>query len=90
MTSLDADVLDEIRRVARAELGHEGAIERTHALREDLRLDSLGMVLVAVALEDRFRVRLREEDAAGVATVDDLVALVRRRVTEQHTGGGSR
>lgn len=90
MTELDVDVLDEIRRVARAELGHTDAIETSHALREDLRLDSLGMVLVAVALEDRFRVRLREEDAEGVNTVGDLVALVRRRVAEQRLDGASR
>jgi acyl carrier protein len=89
MTDLHADVLDEIRRVARSELGFEGAVEDSHALRNDLRLDSLGMVLVAVALEDRFRVRLHEEDAARLDTVGDLVALVCRRVGEQRAPGAS-
>lgn len=82
MGELAVDVLEEIRRVARGELGFDGPIESSHDLREDLQLDSLGMTVVAVAVEDRYRIHLREEDAGALATVGDLVALVCRRVTE--------
>ncbi len=89
MAELAADVLAEVRLVARRELDFEGAIEPAHALAGDLRLDSLGMIVVAVALENRFRVRLQEEDAGQLATVGDLVDLVCRRVAEQHARGAS-
>ena len=83
MRELSAEVLNEIRSVARDELGHVGPIEPAQALRGDLALDSMGMILVAVALENRFRIRLHEEDAETLGTVSDLVALVCRRVAEQ-------
>jgi acyl carrier protein len=35
-----------------------------------------------VGLEDRFRVALREEDAAAVRTIQELAALVLRRREE--------
>ena len=41
-------------------------------------LDSLGLTVLAVGLENRFRVKLSEEDAAGVRTVADLARCVRR------------
>jgi acyl carrier protein len=45
----------------------------------DLQLDSVGLLTLVVGLEDRFRVALAEEDAAGVRTVQDLIALVAKR-----------
>jgi acyl carrier protein len=42
----------------------------------------MGAIVLAVGLEDRFRVRLSDEDAGAVVTVDDLVELVERRVRE--------
>lgn len=83
MAELAAAVLEEIRLVARRELDHRGAVEASHALQRDLQLDSVGMVVVAVALENRFRVRLHEEDAGALRTVGDLVSLVCLRVAEQ-------
>lgn len=77
-------VLEEIRRIARDELGHERPVEASHTLDGDLRLDSLSAVTVVVALEDRFRIRLQEQDAGRLATVEDLVSLVCRRLAEQH------
>lgn len=75
------DVLSEIRRVARDELAMEAPIELDHGLVSDLALDSMSVTVLAVALEDRFRIVLREEDAAAV-TVRDLASLVVRRVEE--------
>jgi acyl carrier protein len=47
---------------------------------KDLQLDSLGLTVLAVGLENRFRVKLSEEDAVGLATVEDLAKLVVTRV----------
>ena len=86
MLDLASTVLDELRSVARTELDFHKPIELSHALQRDLALDSVSMVVVAVALENRFRVRLDEQDAGALATVRDLVNLVCRRVSEQHPG----
>lgn len=80
---MEAVVLEELRRIARRDLELEREIVPTLRLKEDLRLDSMAMIVVAVGLENRFRVKLEEQDAGELATVGDLVALVARRVEEQ-------
>lgn len=74
-----SDVLAEIARVVRDELGVARAVSPGDDLVTDLQLDSVGLLTLAVALEDRFRVALSEEDAASVRTVADLAALVAKR-----------
>jgi acyl carrier protein len=76
------EVLVEIRRVVRDELGVTREVGLEDDLIADLQLDSVGLLTLVVGLEDRFRVALREEDAASVRTVGDLAALVERRVRE--------
>ncbi len=44
----------------------------------DLEIDSLTMVEVVVAAEDRFGVRIPDDDVAGLVTVGDAVAYVSR------------
>jgi acyl carrier protein len=82
MAELEGDVVTEIRRILGEELEWKGAVEPAHDLLKDLQLDSLGITVLAVGLENRFRVKLSEEDAAGVLTVADLAKLVTRRVAE--------
>jgi acyl carrier protein len=79
MLELRALALDEIRRVASDELLLPRAPQPDDDLVLDLHLDSVGLLTLVVALEDRFRVKLAEEDAASVRTVDDLAALVAQR-----------
>ena len=75
-----AEALEEIRRVASEELALPRAPAAGDDLILDLHLDSVGLLTLVVALENRFRVRLEEEDAAKVRTVEDLIALVAERV----------
>ena len=42
----------------------------------------LGLITLAVGLEDRFRVRLSEEDVPGLVTFGDVICLVNRRREE--------
>jgi len=79
MPELRALALDEIRRVASDELLLPRAPQPDDDLVLDLHLDSVGLLTLVVALEDRFRIKLAEEDAAAVRTVDDLAALVAQR-----------
>ncbi len=82
MAELEGKVVAEIRRILGEELEWKGAVEPSHNLLKDLQLDSLGLTVLAVGLENRFRVKLSEEDAAGIVTVADLASLVSRRVAE--------
>ena len=73
------EVLSEIRRVAREELGLARDVREEDDLVADLQLDSVGLLTLVVGLEDRFRIALKEEDAATVRTVRELAALVDQR-----------
>ncbi|HET9035577.1 MAG TPA: phosphopantetheine-binding protein [Myxococcaceae bacterium] len=78
----EAQVLEAIRAIARSELELERPIVPEDDLLRDLLLDSLGLTVLAVGLENRFRVKLSEEDAAGVQTVGDLARHVASRTGE--------
>jgi acyl carrier protein len=79
VTESELEVLAEIRRIAADELEWKGAVEPGHDLIRDMQLDSLGLTVLAVGLENRFRIRLSEEDAQDVRTVADLSKLVAQR-----------
>jgi acyl carrier protein len=83
MPDLRAEILAEIRRVVSVDLEVTEPVEPRHELARDLRVDSMGAIVLAVALEDRFRVKLSDEDAGAVVTVKDLVDLVERRSREE-------
>src|SRR5687768_11276963 len=64
-----------LREIARR-LGHEGPLDDHLRLVEDLRLDSLGLLTLAVEVEDHFRVCLSAEEEAAIRTVGDLERLL--------------
>ncbi len=49
-------------------------------LREDLQLDSLDAVDMVVALEKRFKIRIPEEQARAVKTVQDVYDFLERAI----------
>ena len=74
MTPREAAIADEIRSLAREQLRLEVAGRDDEELAS--RLDSLALLSLVVAVEDRFRVLLTEEDAAGTKSLADLARLV--------------
>jgi len=74
-----ATIHAEIQRVLSDELDSPLAVAPDDRLADCEELDSLGLFTLAVALEDRFRVKLAEEDAPGLKTYADLARLVARR-----------
>jgi acyl carrier protein len=81
VTAREAAVAAEILRIAREELALEGD---PPAPDEPLagRLDSLLLLSLVVAVEDRFRVALTDDDAAGTVTLTDLARLVSARTAD--------
>lgn len=76
----DAEILEGIRAVARAHLRVEGEIGMKTPLIQAMALDSLRMLTLVAELENRFKICLEAGDEAGLLTVGDLVATLRRRL----------
>lgn len=81
MTAREAAVALEIRRIARAEL----QIDVEAGDDEELAgaLDSLALLSLVVAVEDRFRIALTEEDAATARSLAGLARVVAARTREE-------
>ena len=67
-----AGVLEKVAKVDRA------AVARDRRLREDLGIDSLSLIEVAVAAEDAFGVMIPDEDLERFQTVGDVVDHIQR------------
>jgi acyl carrier protein len=78
----EAEILAGLEAIARERLEFAGPLRRDANLIEELRLDSLRLLTLAVEVENRFRVRLTPEEEGAIATVGDLVDLVRRKLAE--------
>ncbi len=76
----ERDILAGVAAVAREHLAWSGPLLPEMRLIEDLNLDSIRLLTLAVEVENRFRVCLDEMDEAAIATVGDLVAAVRRKL----------
>ncbi len=83
MTDREEAVAREILRIARDELKLEG---EPPAPDEPLgaRLDSLALLGLVVAVEDRFRVILSDDDAAQARSLADLARIVAARAAPEH------
>lgn len=69
-----------IAAVAHRHLAYDGPLSPGLRLIEDLRLDSIRLLTLAVEVENHFRIALDPEDDAAIETVADLVAVVGRKL----------
>jgi acyl carrier protein len=74
ISSLVADLVREVGRVAPTVL-----ITAETRFVEDLGIDSLDLVAVFLAVQDRLAVVIEDDDVAELKTLGDLVAYVRDR-----------
>ncbi|MEM9554853.1 MAG: acyl carrier protein [Acidobacteriota bacterium] len=84
----DEPVLDVLRRLAEKELSYDGPLEREQRLVEDLRLDSIRLLTLALAVEDHFRICLDEADEERLVTVGDLVDTIETKRAESADADG--
>jgi len=75
-------ILDGVAIVAARHLGWKGELRPEMHLVEDLELDSLRLLTLAVEVENHFRVCLDEEDEAVIETVGDLVRIIEKKTAE--------
>ncbi len=76
---------DEVTKIVREHLATElevdpAKIEDSTRFKEDLDADSLDLYELVMELEDRYSIRVSEEEAAEIKTVSDAVNLVVERV----------
>ena len=82
MTAAETAVAREIVRIAREQLRLEGDPPAPdEPLAETL--DSLALLGLVVAVEDRFHVILGDDDAAGARTLADLARIVAARAPRE-------
>jgi acyl carrier protein len=88
MTDAEAAVVREILRLAREELRLEG---EPPAPDEPLvaHLDSLALLGLVVAVEDRFHVALTDDDAATTRTLAELARVVVARAPAERLPAGA-
>lgn len=67
-----AEIINEIAGIPADSVKPEASFS------DDLDLDSLTMVEVVVACEEKFNVRIPDDDVPGLKTVGDAVTYVRR------------
>ena len=75
----DLGRLQTLQQLVSLQLG-QAAIDPEDRLYEDLGAESMDLVNLAVAIEDRFQVFIPEEDLADLRTVHDLYNLVLRHL----------
>jgi acyl carrier protein len=76
---------DEVMKLVRDHLSAElevspDRIQADTRFREDLDADSLDLYELVMELEDRYEIRVSEEEAAQIETVGDAVEFVSARV----------
>ena len=67
-----AEIIDDIVGVDKAEVTPEKNFV------DDLDIDSLSMVEIAVQTEDKYGVKIPDEDLAGLRTVGDVVTYIQK------------
>ncbi|MGW4352374.1 meromycolate extension acyl carrier protein AcpM [Nocardia sp. NPDC004582] len=72
-----AEIVEEVTGIDASEV----TIEKSFV--EDLEIDSLSQVEIAVQLEDRYNVKVPDEDLASLKTVGDAVAYVQKMESEK-------
>jgi acyl carrier protein len=87
-SSSSDDVLDFLRATMHAEFGIEpSSVEPSAHLIDDLDLDSIDLVDLAVSLELERGIKLDEDELKSVRTVADAVKAIRAALERSPAGG---
>ena len=81
MTPSELEIAAEIRRIVREDLHARTEFGDDEELAS--RLDSLALLSLVVAVEDRFRIVLTEEDASAARSLSDLARIVAIRAVPE-------
>ena len=81
------EILSGLEEIARQKLERAGELSEETRLVEDLRLDSLGLLTLAIEVENRFRIRLDEQGVVGVETAGELADAIAEALGSDEVAG---
>lgn len=75
------DLFKEIKQVVSQQLGVKPeAITPAASFRHDLGSDSLDAIVLIMALEDKFSIKIPDEDAEAMVTVNDVIKYIENKI----------
>ena len=76
------DVFEEVKKaLCKANPGlEESKVVSAALLKDDLDIDSLDLVEIAMSLEDVFNITLPEDEMENITTVGDVVSIIEARL----------
>ena len=77
------EILETIQELARTHLDHTEPVTLDQDLIEDLRLDSLKLLTLAVQVENHFQICIDSDTEAAIRTIGDLVSVIERQLSEK-------
>ena len=79
MAASEQEILEGLAEIVNEETGlDQGDVQLDKSFVDDLGVDSLSMVEIIYACEDKFEVSIPDEDAKNLKTVGDAVAYIER------------
>lgn len=76
-------LLTEVSKVLRSFCGVEFDVRESSRLAEDLQLDSVGLLSLAVNLENQYRIRIADDPTTPPQTVGDVIDLLQSALSGQ-------
>lgn len=78
MVTIDK-LIDVFTRVFEGEVEVEGLTEQSR-LREDAGINSIGMLYMAMALEEEFGVKFTNDDFSSISTIKDVIDCIESKL----------
>jgi len=79
MAQSEQEILEGLAEIVNEETGLDtGAVELDKSFTDDLDIDSLSMMTIVVNAEEKFSVRIPDDDVKNLATVGDAVAYIQQ------------
>lgn len=76
------EILERLIKVFRAVFEDDvdtGKLTLEASLREDIGINSIGLLYMAMAVEEEFGIKFTNEDFSGIQTVGDVIACIERK-----------
>ncbi len=81
MTVARQEIFDEVSKVLTSFCGVDHDILESSRLAEDLQLDSVGLLSLAVNLENHYRIRIADDPTTPPQTVGDVIDLLEKALS---------
>ena len=79
----EEEIFEKLKKIVVEELGaDESAVRMDATFEEDLEADSLDLVELVMEIEEEFDIKIPDEDAESLTTVENLVQYIKSKKEE--------